>query len=267
MSHEASLHEANSFLTLTFRDDDLPEDMSVNVRDVQLFMKRLRKKLGTPLRYFACGEYGDTTFRPHYHLILFGYDFADKTPWRRSSSGFVLYRSAELERIWPYGHCEIGNVTVQSAGYVARYVTKKVHGDDERAIDAYWRRYGHNPETGEERGWPVRREFVVMSRRPGLGAEWFREFDRDVFPSDFVVVEGQKRPIPRAYFKQYASRFEAANDGEAEKLHNPAKQLVVERKAGAARFASNNTEARLLTRHESQQLKAKRLQRKLDEES
>ena len=78
--HEASLHERNCFLTLTFDDLHLPASGSVNVRDVQLFLKRFRKALtyrNMKIRFFACGEYGDKNLRPHYHLIIFGYDFAD----------------------------------------------------------------------------------------------------------------------------------------------------------------------------------------------
>lgn len=138
IKHEASLHEANSFLTLTYSDDWLPDNYSVSVKALQDFMKRLRKSLEPKkIRFFACGEYGEKNLRPHYHLIIFGHDFPDRTLWRKTGSGYLTYRSASLEKVWPFGHCEIGTVTTESAGYVARYVLKKVTGQE--AEGAYTR--------------------------------------------------------------------------------------------------------------------------------
>lgn len=250
LAHEASRHDFNAFLTLTFADDHLPSDWSVRVRDVQLFMKRLRKSLGDkPVRFFACGEYGDRYLRPHYHLVLFGHDFPDKTPWRRSSSGFVLYRSAHLEKLWPYGLSEIGSVTTQSAGYVARYVTKKQTGP--AAADTYFRVH---PTTGFP--WSVRPEFVCMSTRPGIGSDWYQEFNADCFPSDFVIVDGQKKPIPR----YYAKKLEASS---------PRAHLAVkaDRKEAAAQHTDEQTTRRLLTKRDSQDLRAARLTRTMDNDT
>ena len=126
--HEASLHERNCFLTLTFDDAHLPVSGSVSVRDVQLFLKRLRKALSyqnIKIRFFACGEYGDKNLRPHYHLILFNYDFSDDRQLLRQTPYGPLYISDFLFRLWPYGFHTIGNVTFKSCAYVARYVTKK----------------------------------------------------------------------------------------------------------------------------------------------
>lgn len=193
--HEASLHEDNCFVTLTYDAEHIPDDYSVSVRALQLFMKRLRKQLGRPIRYFACGEYGDHGHRPHYHLIIFGWMPQELTPWRKSNSGHVLYRSAEIERAWGQGHCEVGSVTPDSAQYVAGYVIKRRSGVD---ADAYYTR--HNPLTGEL----VRQasEFILMSSRPGIGAAWFEKYADDAFPDDFVVVDGKKMPVPRYYLQK-----------------------------------------------------------------
>lgn len=265
LTHEASQHEFNSFLTLTYDDAHLPSDWSVRVREVQLFMKRLRKALGLPLRYFACGEYGDRGLRPHYHAVLFGYDFPDKKPWRRTGSGFVTYRSAELEKVWTFGHSEIGSVTTQSAGYVARYCVKKVNG--ELAGDRYTRRH---PVT--DFPWQVCPEFVTMSRKPGIGSAWYDEFNDDAFPSDFVIVEGRKAAVPRYYGKKLQARSDQAR---AESANSPfpigeltplmAERVKLARKENAAKHADNNTTRRLLARAESQLLRADRLHRELDE--
>lgn len=261
--HEASLVDASCFVTLTFSDEYLPSDLSVRIRHLQLFMKRLRKRLGTDrVRYFGCGEYGDRNLRPHYHVILFGYCPTDLQPWRRTGSGFVVSRSAELETVWPFGHVEVGTVTTQSAAYVARYVTKKVTGPE--AGDHYTRRH---PVTGFP--WQVCPEFIVMSRRPGIGDEWYSRFATDAFPSDFVTIEGRKVPVPR----YYAKRLQAADEdrvrgegelgslalGEHDKVRN-------KRKERAARHSHEQTTARLLTKAESQQLRAARLTRELDNE-
>lgn len=192
--HEAKMHELNCFVTLTFADQHLPPDMSVSVRDIQLFMKRLRKRSGK-VRFFACGEYGDLDKRPHYHLILFGYDFPDRKPWSKTKSGHVQDRSAILESLWPFGFSTVGTVTHQSAGYVARYVLKKING--QRAEDHYQHL---NPFTGEF--CRVRPEFARMSTKPAIGHSWFVANQRDAFPSDFVVIDGSKKPIPSYYLKQ-----------------------------------------------------------------
>lgn len=200
IAHEASLYSHNSFLTLTYSDAFLPSDESVSVRELQLFMKRLRKHFEpAKIRFVGCGEYGSVTKRPHYHVILFNQGFAqDRQPWRKSQSGHVLFRSPTLEKLWPYGNSEIGSVTAQSGGYVARYTLKKMFGDNEVSRAAY-QRQRVNEETGEVEEWSVAREFFISSRRPGIGAGWFERFKGDAFPSDFVVLDGQKKSVPDFY--------------------------------------------------------------------
>lgn len=245
--HEASLHEANAFLTLTFNDDNLPSDYSVRVEDVQRFMKRLRKALApTRVRFFACGEYGDANQRPHYHIMIFGYDFPDKQPWRKTGSGFVVHRSPLLDKCWGFGHAEIGTVTVQSAGYVSRYILKKIGGDP---ADAHYTRT--HPLTGEVNR--VRPEFIVMSTNPGLGRGWYDKYQGDAFPSDFVVIEGEKRSIPRYYSKQLKDASE-----------NDARKIKWSRMRNAAKHADNNTPDRLAVREELQHIRAEKLVRDLE---
>lgn len=250
--HEAQCHDRNSFLTLTYSDEHLPGDRSVSVREVQLFKKRLRDGLG-PFRDMTSGEYGDLTLRPHYHSLLFGLDFDDKRPWRASKSGELLYRSPTLEKFWPFGEALIGAVTFESAGYVARYTMKKAKGDED---PHRYRRAEADPLTGEWREWCVAPEFLVMSRRPGLGAEWFNRFRCDAFPSDFLVIDGRKVPVPRFYTDRLAAEHE-----------REALRVKAKRKRNAFRHADNNTDSRLLVRHESQALRARRLVRSLDAES
>lgn len=174
--HEAQLHENNCFITLTYRDDQLTWGgiaPTLFPRDLELFFKRLRKKYGTGIRYFACGEYGDESYRPHYHACVFGFDFEDKE-FCASKNGIDLYHSDSLDAIWTHGYCTIGSVTFESAAYVARYIVGKKLGQD---ADIYF-----------ERG--IEPEFVRMSRRPGLASGWLDKYLSDVFPADRCVIRG-----------------------------------------------------------------------------
>ena len=219
--HEAQLHEDNCFITLTFNPESLskrrpkigpttkPEErisghqMSLDKAEFPKFMKRLRKHFGyEKIRYFHCGEYGDRYHRPHYHAILFGIDFDDKE-FIGLRGGNALYRSRTLEKLWPFGYSSIGSVTFESAAYVARYVMKKATGLE--ALDNY---YAPDDDTGELIQ-VLEAEYTTMSRRPGIGAGWFERFGSDVFPSDFITVNGKKFPAP-AYYDKLLERIDPA---------------------------------------------------------
>lgn len=196
--HEAQMHKDNSYLTLTFDDEHLPRDMSLHYDVFQKFLKRLRKRYGDKkIRFYMCGEYGEEFQRPHFHCILFGHDFADKVIHSRTSSGFRLYVSAELSKLWPFGFSTIGDVTFESAAYVARYVMKKVTGD---AAEEHYRYL--DPETGEL--FDRTPEFCHMSLKPGIGADWADKYQSDIFPHGFVVARGQKMQPPKYYEKRFA---------------------------------------------------------------
>lgn len=141
--HEASLYDDNCFITLTYSDEFLPRDYSLDVSHFQRFMKRLRKRFGEGIRFFHCGEYGSQFGRPHYHAILFNLDFPDKV-FLKEQNGQTLYRSKILEELWPFGHSSVGSATFESAAYVARYILKKVNGD---AADEWYAAVDH--DTGE----------------------------------------------------------------------------------------------------------------------
>jgi hypothetical protein len=192
--HEAQMHDENCFITLTFDQAHLEKrsnPLSLDVTEYQRFMKRLRKRFGKNIRFFHCGEYGDKNKRPHYHAIIFGLDFKDKKLWF-NRDGNKLYTSEALSELWPYGFSTIGDVTFQSAAYVARYIMKKHKGDG--AEDHYTR---WCPLTGE--GTPVDPEYCTMSRKPGIGYEWLKKYKADVYPHDYVVINGHKVKPPRYY--------------------------------------------------------------------
>lgn len=231
--HEASLYENNCFITLTFAPEHLPKDGSLDKRDFQLFMKRLRKKHGAGVRYFHCGEYGEKNKRPHYHACLFNFDFGDREHWS-TRAGVQLDVSKELQELWPFGFSTVGDVTFESAAYVARYITKKITG--EMAEKAYER---VNPSSGEiTRLLP---EYCTMSRRPGIGRAWFERYTRDVFPHDRVILNGRELRPP----KYYSNIFELANPSEMDDVKEARR-----RKMMAVAKDSEFTRLRVRERHQ-----------------
>jgi len=184
----------NAFITLTYNDANLPTDGSLQLRDFQLFMKRLRKRLGR-VRFYHCGEYGEKFRRPHYHACLFGMDFPDKKLFKIQNKQ-RLYTSDILSELWPLGFSTTGDVTFESAAYVARYITKKITG---ASAEAHYENI--NPETGEISS--LKPEYTTMSRRPGLGASWLEKYLSDVYPGDFVVIRGKKMKPPKYYDSIY----------------------------------------------------------------
>lgn len=247
--HEASLYDSNCFLTLTYDDsnlDRLPRFVdeetgelfsSLNKRDIMLFMKRLRKRFGSGIRFFQCGEYGEKFSRPHHHAIVFNFDFPDKYYWSQRR-GIKYYRSAILEELWPYGFCRIGDVTFESAGYVARYVMKKVVGKDE-TVQAHYR--------------GLQSEFVTMSRRPGIAREYFEKYKSTMYDNDKVFVRDGLAARPPRYYDRLFD------------LTNPDRMRIIkaERKL-SLKDRPDNTFERLGVRERVLQLKLKSLRRPIE---
>lgn len=273
-THEASERlerdEDSSFLTLTFNQKSLPRDESVDIRDLQLFMKRLRAwharkvwKIGkdryedrtrhstaNKIGFFACGEYGEecevcamprrlcrclrfqkTLGRPHYHLLIFGLDFYDKE-LRKEENGYSWYTSETLAKLWPFGWHIIGQLSWQSAAYVARYCTKKVNGEPQ---EEHYKKV--NRRTGE-----ILRlvpEFATMSRRPAIGKSWARRFHGDLYPEPLITIEGRKVEVPK-YYDRMVEEFQP-------ELVSDAKER---RKKKASEHTEDQTLRRLRDRHQ-----------------
>lgn len=265
--NEAELHEKKSFITLTYDDKTLlarrqereptvpctppsksatsntvvyyhdthaeprTHEDSLRIKDVQLFMKRLRFELttrnpSTRVRYYLVGEYGDKYGRPHYHIALYGEDFTDDRIKWRTSGAYTCYRSSRLEKLWPHGNSEIGELTMESAVYVAGYIMKKVNG---KKADEHYRR-----ESRDGTIYWITPEFALMSRKPGIGRDWLTNYMRDVYPQDYVIVNGNKARPPRYYDKLL-------------ELYEPKTlaMLKVKRQQMAQDLAEDNTPARL----------------------
>lgn len=235
LSHEAAMHFHSCFITLTYNPESLPTGETLVKRHVQLFMKNLRQHLDyhhgkqKKVRYFACGEYGEQKGRPHYHIILFGWEPTDGEIYSNTEKG-KLYISKTLERLWGRGYAAYGSVTEESCLYVAGYTVQKITG--EMAKEHYTRVLA----SGEIL--EIQPEFALMSTRPGIGAGYYSRFERDFRDAgDFALMHGKKKPVPRYYDKLY----------ERKELHR-LESIKNIRRQKAKLHRANNTPERLAVR-------------------
>lgn len=231
---EARNHERNCFITLTYSDEQLPKNQSLDKSHLQKFFKRLRKAKGE-LRYYACGEYGDLTKRAHYHACLFGMDFEDKVEFKRSGD-HVIYISEELNRLWGYGHTSIGPLNFETAAYCARYVLKKrtsKKGEVQHAV--------LDEETGELTA--VRAPYAAMSLRPAIGREWMDKYHGDIYniEKDFLFLRGKKMRPPK-YFDRI---YDNINSERMEKIKEKRVEEREELSLDELRAHEENARARL----------------------
>lgn len=178
---EASLYSSNYFITLTYNDDNQRFTSKAVLEDLKKFIKKLRYR-SKGVRYFGCIEHGSKNGRLHAHLILFNLELDDL-----HSIGSNLFESKIIDDIWPFGFHYIGEVTYSSCNYVARYTTKKVFND-------------------------VNDERILMSLKPGIGAEWFKDnitevLDDDCIYGDFGNIKVSKMP---RYFEKLADALDPA---------------------------------------------------------
>jgi hypothetical protein len=234
--HEAQMHRDNSFVTLTYNDTG----PSLNYFDFQKFVRALRKGTGVKFRYFVGGEYGGISLRPHFHALLFGIGFSVDR----------LHSSSLISKYWRHGFNYVGDVTYDSASYVARYCCDKVNGD---RASAYYLRV--DTRTGEYvRCTP---EFGRMSLKPhGLGYSWFQKYWKEVFlVRDGVVLRGGRQvPSPRYYFDLLCRLPEDAKGEVSERVE-------FDRYVRSARFSEDCTPARLEVRERCARAKMSFLRR------
>lgn len=249
--HEASLYDKNCFVTLTYDNKNLPKDGSLKLEHFQLFMKRLRRCYEKKkIRFFHCGEYGENnTLRPHYHALLFNHDFEDKE-FYSCENGNIIYSSKKLDDLWQKGRGIIGDVTFQSAGYVARYALKKVTGEGR---DAHYK--GKKPE------------YCTMSRRDGIGKGWFNKFVGDAYPQDKIWINGVMTKPPRYYDDQLQKLDPSMMalvklDREKEALGKYCKDVLSN---GRIIIESDNCDRRLMAKEETKLGELKLLSRSLED--
>jgi hypothetical protein len=212
--HEASLQPENSFITLTYDNEHLPNPPQLVKKHFQDFIRSLRdKNRHKTIRYYHCGEYGEKLGRPHYHAIIFNHSFSDKLKLNGHKD---LYTSNELSATWQRGYASIGMVTPESAAYVANYIQKKILGKNA------FRHY--KTDDGE----PIQSEYSTMSLKPGIAHDWYLKHKSDCFPSDFITIKGNKLPIPKYYTRLY-------------EITNPVEMAIIKQKR-EAHFEKNKEE-------------------------
>lgn len=228
-SLELGYHKSAYFVTLTYSPDFVPrvdyidgstgellEALTLRKRDFQLFMKRLRKRFSDQhIRYFAAGEYGSKTFRPHYHAIIFGLELDDllhyKTVRLDDGTCYSYYTSKSLSECWIHTHGRedssefsnirgdntpligqtlgfvvVGQVNWHTCAYTARYVMKKLKG----------------PEAEFYRDHNIEPPFTVMSRKPGIARQYYDDHP-DLYQHKFINLstpEGGKKIMPPRYY-------------------------------------------------------------------
>lgn len=242
--HEASLHEENVYGTITYDDDHLPEGGTLVKKDCQDFMKRLRSRFhGRKIRFFLSGEYGGEKYRPHYHFLLFGFDFPDKV-FQFHRQGRPVWNSDILEEIWSKGFGELGEVTFESAAYCAKYILDKFKGTPEMMKVVY---EGLEPE------------FALMSRgrRPdgGIGYRYYAKHGKEIHEHDSVIVNGKEQKPPRYYDLLFEEKSATAFNALKEERLRGAELFAEKDGRGSSRLACE--EALMKSRVELRKVKKK----------
>lgn len=192
---EAQQYENNAFITLTYSDKNakwviganretgevepvttlVPEHLTKFMKDLRRYYEYHYNHNG--IRFYACGEYGSQTHRAHFHLIIFNLPIYDKEKFFINKSGEQIYLSKTIDKIWEKGLTSVGDVTWNSAAYVARYVMKKIKGPE---AEETYKKLGIVPE------------FVRMSRKPGIAWQYFKDNKDAIYECDEIIITGKK---------------------------------------------------------------------------
>lgn len=211
---ELQYHESSFFVTLTYDDFHVPrswytdpstgeafQSLTLQKRDFQLFMKRLRKRFSDQrIRFFMCGEYGGQTMRPHYHAIIFGLKLDDLVEYKKSPQGFSYYNSPSLQACWsdqegrPIGYAVVADVSWESCAYTARYILKKQKGDEAHFYTDF----------------NIQPEFTLMSRKPGIARQYFDDHP-DIYDYDFINLKTEKKGLKFKPPRYYDNLFDIEN--------------------------------------------------------
>lgn len=235
ITHEAQLHLQSSFVTLTYDDAHLPAHNSLHYPDLQKFWKRLRKT-HAPIRYYAVGEYGDITNRPHYHACIFGHAFI-KNRVILKTEPYLLWTNQELTETWGLGHVSVGALTFQTAQYTASYVTKKLNAK---------RQYVRIDETTGELV-PLVQPRAFMSLKPAIGRDWLDEHGEHTYDHDHVVINGRPQKPP----KYYDRWLEQTNTTHFKKVKEKRRSKATKLTEDQTRARARNAHARAKTKTKS----------------
>lgn len=178
VQHEISCHDENTFITLTYNDDNLPNPINLK-HNFKVFMDKLRKHLKRPVRYIVSHEYGSKTGRPHHHAIIFGWNPTPQKFYKTTKKGEALYTSTELESLWKKGFSSIGTANEKTAYYIADYSLKG--GTFESTC----------PHTGELITY---RDSMDCSKRPAIGLNFLKD--------NAIQLVNTGKILPRYYLKK-----------------------------------------------------------------
>lgn len=209
---EAQLYKNNCFITLTYDNEHLPENRTLDKKDLRRFWDLLRKKeqgyegrewkgkTEYPIRYFSCGEYGPKTGRPHYHAGVFNWIPKDLKPYKQNQCGDMLYTSKSLKNIWGRGFVIIGLMTYESACYIARYTTKKLRNRNWDAIEEEITK-NSSEITSKEEKIKMRKnilksmycerlpEFTEASRKGGIGIDYWEKNKESILKNKGIYIK------------------------------------------------------------------------------
>lgn len=225
-SRELSNWESSVFITLTYSDEHLPKDKSLDKQAIQLFIKRVkrffRSTKSNPIRQTYSGEYGSLTHRPHYHAILYNCDFPDRKAHRNSDQGHPVFTSEILTSLWGLGFAEFGYATPATIAYVSKYILKKKT-----------RKEKEKPLNIEIDGitYDVAHEFIEHSRNPGIGACLK---DSVSIKKGYLSVNGVRNKLPKYYLehlkKTDPTTYEKLADAKFDFMNSLPKETALRKK-------------------------------------
>lgn len=178
LAQEAQVSSSASFLTLTYANAPISENgfPTLVKRDVQLFMKKLRKKCPLyKLKYYFCGEYGTKTNRPHYHAIIFN------LPQR------IIHKPQLITDTWEHGHTMITHSNDLTINYVSGYIMKdnikpiNKHDDRLREFSLMSKGMGLSYLTPQMKNYYRQRELTAIRHENGHFISMPRYYKQKIF--------------------------------------------------------------------------------------
>ncbi len=223
---EAALHDQNAFVTLTYDDENIPEDMNLDPDHPKLWLKRLRKRISpVNIRFYLVGEYGEKTQRPHYHAAIFGYPTCQRGQTRTTRDARICCINCEIIRqSWGKGNVYLGSLETSSAQYIANYTTKGM------TIAGSYKLHGRHPE------------FSRKSNRPGLGrdamfdvAHTLMQYDLDTSETDVPhnLRHGKKQMPLGRYLRRNLRKMIGKDEKISQAAFNEINQQMLPMRAAA----------------------------------
>lgn len=251
---EAQHWQQNYFITLTYNDENLPENGSLEPEEFTNFIKRLRKRMADKriqfdgIRFMGCGEYGEERGRPHYHIILFNCQLpVDSFYQPRIINKNTYWQNHIIEKCWTKGISNVSDVTWNNIAYTARYITKKIYG-----------------AQAQEEYADKEPEFFRVSRRPGIGGYYYDENKETIYTNDEIIVKNRKGAHSSKPPKYFDRLLEAEQPDRLEQIKRERRKRQRDNERIKDGCISNTRLERLEIEERSLQNKTMRLLRDLE---